>query len=284
MKTKLTKAEEKQLEEYRAYCLARGRATDEIDKPKIEAALIQMYALIGKPAPKFVYCESILHAQHIIGELSDDKSYHSTSFWGQQDYYWISYYRFAEKNLGVKYSSENSALLGLWETLAESAHWFWTYDTICVVSRKPIKLTVDSRGRLHNDTGSAIEYLDGYAQYYLHGVSVPKELAEIKKSDMNPADLATYKNAEVRMQFIKKLGVERLKKQGKIIDFHGVYQLIDMHSLFEDVPYAPYLFMINPSTGETHAEGVDPECRTVTQAINWRAGDITRAWEPLELT
>jgi hypothetical protein len=284
MKSKLTDAEQRQLEEYRAYCLARGRATDEIDKPKIEATITKMYALVGKPAPAFVYCGSPLHAQRVIGELSGDKSYHPTSFWGQQDYYWISYYRFAEKYLGVKYTPGNSELLGLWETLAESAHWFWTYDTTCIVSHKPVKLTTDQRGRLHNDSGSAIEYRDGYAQYYLHGVSVPEELAKIKKADMNPADLGKYKNAEIRMQYIKKMGVDRLKAQGKIIDAKGVYQLIDMHSLFEDTPYAPYLFMINPSTGETHAEGVAPECQTITQAINWRAGDITRAWEPIELT
>jgi hypothetical protein len=284
MKTTLTDEEQHQLDEYRAYCLARGRATDEIDKPKIETALTQMYALIGKPAPRFVYCDSVLQAQQVISELSGDTSYHDTSFWGQQDYYWVSYYRFAERYLGVQYTPGDTARLALWETLADSAHWFWPYETTCIVSHKPTALTVDPRGRLHNDSGPAIQYRDGYAQYYLHGVSVPKELAEIKKSDMSPADLGKYKNAEVRMQFIKKLGVDRLREHGKKIDSRGVYQLIDMHSLFDGVPYAPYLFMTNPSTGETHAEGVAPECHTVTQAINWRAGDIARTWDPLELT
>ena len=282
MKDKLTATEQKQLEEYRAYCLARGRATDEIDKTRLEPAITELYRLLGKSAPQFVYADSILHAQTIIADSTGDRSYHSTSFWGQQDYYWVAFYRFAEKYLAVKY--EKSAQLALWETLAESCHWFWPYAKVCIVSHKPTKLTVDQRGRLHNDSGSAIEYRDGYAQYYLHGVSVPKELAEINKSDMNPADLGKYKNAEVRMQAIKKLGVNRLKAKGKKIDARGVYELIDMHALFESVAYAPYLFMINPSTGETHAEGVAPECRTVQQAINWRAGDINRAWEPLELT
>jgi hypothetical protein len=101
---------------------------------------------------------------------------------------------------------------------------------------------------------------------------------------MTAADLGKYKNAEVRMQYIKKLGVDRLKSHGKLIDKRGVYQLIDMAKLFEDISYAPYLFMVNPSTGETHAEGVAPECKTVQQAINWRAGNIDRLWEPLELT
>ena len=282
MRDKLTATEQNQLEEYRAYCLARGRATDEIDKGKLKPAITELYRLIGKPAPKFVYADSIRHAQAIIAESTGDKSYHLTYFWGQQDYYWVAFYRFAEKCLGVKY--DRSAQLALWETLAESCHWFWPYEKICIVSHKPTKLTVDQRGRLHNASGSAIEYRDGYAQYYLHGTSVPKELAEISTADMNPGDLGKYKNAEVRMQFVKKLGVTRLKAKGKKIDSCGVYELIDMHTLFDGLGYAPYLFMINPSTGETHAEGVAPECRTVAQAINWRAGDINRVWEPLELT
>lgn len=284
MKNKLTTSEKKQLIEYRSYCLARGRATDEIDKAKIEPAITEMYRRLGKSAPQFIYCDSIFAAQHVISDLTGDRSYHSTWFWGQQDYYWIAFYRFAEKCLGVKYKNEDSTLLALWETIAESAHWFWTYDNACIISAKPKKLMTDQQGRLHNDSGAAIEYPDGYAQYYLHGVSVPQELAEIRKEDMDPADLGKYKNAEVRMQFIKKLGVNRLKSQGKLIDSHGVYNLIDMHTLFEGVDYAPYLFMINPSTGETHAEGVSPNCKTVQQAINWRAGDIDRVWEPLELT
>ncbi len=282
MQNKLTAAEQKQLEEYRAYCLARGRATDEIDKARLEPAITELYRLMGKPAPQFVYADSICHAQAIISESTRDKSYHATYFWGQQDYYWVGFYRFAEKYLGVVY--EKSALLALWETIAETAHWFWPYEHACIVSHKPVKLTFDQQGRLHNDSGSAVEYRDGYAQYYLHGVSVPAELAKARKEDLDPRALGSYKNAEVRMQFIKKLGVARLKSHGTQIDARGVYNLIDMHTLFEGVAYAPYLFMINPSTGETHAEGVAPECRTVQQAINWRAGDIGRAWEPLELT
>ena len=283
-KTELTEEENQAMIAYRDYCLARGRATDEIDKTKIESAIIELYKRAGKPAPQFIYCDSIQAAQQTIGDLTGDKSYHSTWFWGQQDYYWVAFYRFAEKYLGVKYKAKDSSLLAVWEILAESAHWFWTFERACIVSHKPTKLTVDQRGRLHNDSGAAVEYRDGYAQYYLHGVSVPKELAEIKKESMNPADLGKYKNAEVRMQFIKKLGVNRLKKRGKIIESRGVYQLIDMHGLFDGVNYAPYLFMINPSTGEIHAEGVAPECHTVQEAINWRAGDINRVWEPLALT
>ena len=358
--SKLTKEQEKQLIEYRQYCLNRGRATDEIDKDKIEKSLMNLYWEINFNKPYFWYCDSIWQAQIIInlvknnnlwdignnlGNLWDNLGsnlwdnlknnlwnnlgnnlknnlwnnlwnnlknnlknnlwnnlgnnlgnnlenslketlfqYIYTSFWGQQDYYWISYYKYAEKYLNIKYTKRNSYLLSLWEDLAESSHWFWCYENICFISYKPIKLLVDDQNRLHCDNGPAIEYKDRYAQYYLHGVSVPKELAEIKKEDMNPNDLSKYKNVEIRMQFIKKLGVDKIKERGIVIETKGVYNLIDMHSIFEGLTYAPYLFMINPSTGETHAEGVSPECKSVSQAINWRAGDINRVWEPLELT
>jgi hypothetical protein len=78
------------------------------------------------------------------------------------------------------------------------------------------------------------------------------------------------KNVEVRAQFIRKYGIERMKAHGKSIEKNDVYELIDMAPIFTRVQYAPYLFMINPSTGTIHAEGVHPDCKTIQQALNWR--------------
>lgn len=79
-------------------------------------------------------------------------------------------------------------------------------------------------------------------------------------------------NAEIRAQFIRKFGVDRMKLLGKSKEKNKVYELIDMSPIFKRVNYAPYLFMLNPSTGTIHAEGVDPQCKTIEHSLNWRNG------------
>jgi hypothetical protein len=43
--------------------------------------------------------------------------------------------------------------------------------------------------------------------------------------------------------------------------------------LSDEIPDARYLKMVNPSIGTFHVEGVDPQCATVEQALNWRNSD-----------
>jgi len=48
---------------------------------------------------------------------------------------------------------------------------------------------------------------------------------------------------------------------------------------------ARFLKMLNPSVGVWHLEGVERECSTVEQAINWRAGSLkVGVWQPEILT
>ncbi|MDD5358249.1 MAG: hypothetical protein PHX80_03830 [Candidatus Nanoarchaeia archaeon] len=351
---KLTDEQEKQLVEYRKYCLDRGRATDEIDKSKLEPAITRMYELSDKKKPYFWYCDSVSQVQLVMNILENKKlmkdikganlwdnlranlganlranlgdnlranlgdnlranlgdnlranlwaniwaniwanlwaniganlRYINTSFLGQQDYYWIAFYQYPKRFLSIKYKERDNEIIDLWETIAESGHWWWAYENIVFISHKPTLLLVDDRGRLHNDEGPAIQYRDGYAQWYLHGISVPQELAEIKKEDMKADDILKYDNAEVRMQCIKKMGVGKLKEKGELKAKRGSYELIDMKSIIPNSSYAPYLFMLNPSTDEIHAEGVHPDCKTIQQALNWRAGNIRKSWSPFILT
>jgi hypothetical protein len=47
------------------------------------------------------------------------------------------------------------------------------------------------------------------------------------------------------------------------------------------IRYAPFLLMQSASVeGARHLEGVSPECRTVEQAINWRASEVADNWDP----
>ena len=116
--------------------------------------------------------------------------------------------------------------------------------------------------------------------WYLWGVKVteeefkmPPEKVDIKKY------IIEEKNAQRRMAFLKKVGMERVS-----LYFNG--EEVDKFKLGDnpDFPYdeyilivfdingkkCPYLKMKNASVGVWHLEGVHPDCKTAKEAFKWR--------------
>ena len=212
----------------------------------------------------------------------NELEYINTNLWGQQDYYWIAFYKYPEMCLGIKYGND-SAKLQAWEMVSESCHWWWAFENIAIISARP-ELKINN-GRLHCDGGPAVLYPDGYAQWYLNGRAVPKWLAETPTKDLDIKKIIEIENVEVRAQGIKKLGIDKFISLGKRPKKSNGYTLLDFSELLGTEQPAPYLLMTNPSTHEKHLEGVHPDCKTVEQAINWRAfGDVNIKWEPVKLT
>ena len=99
--------------------------------------------------------------------------------------------------------------------------------------------------------------------------------------DMKPEIVLKESNIDRRRELLRKIGMENMVSHGKVIEESEGYKLVDMCKLFPEIGYAPYLLMKNPSLANTyHLEGVSPQCRTIQQALNWRAGNITVDWKP----
>jgi hypothetical protein len=141
-------------------------------------------------------------------------------------------------------------------------------------------------GRLHRDGGAAIAY-DGFDVYALNGVRVPRWLAINGQSEIDPKRVTEIENAEVRREFVRKIGIDRIYHAmgGEVLDGHGTYELVALD--LRDGRRRPYLKMLNPSIGVWHLEGVHPDCQTVQQAINYRRYghlDVEVDWTPTILT
>ena len=124
------------------------------------------------------------------------------------DAFWIAFYEFPERFLGVKYDSSDLERLKLWSDLAKSCSWFWCYENYCFVSDRPKTLHFDDQWRLHAEDKPAMTWMDGWELYYWKGIEVPKKLI-INPDKINKEDLRHNENAEVRRAFIEKLGVKR---------------------------------------------------------------------------
>ena len=154
---------------------------------------------------------------------------------------------------------------------------------VCIISQKPIEINIVD-GLLHAEGKPSIKYVDGFSVWSLNGVKVPQYLAETPESELDIEFFKKEKNADVKAEFIRKYGIDRMSNMGKSIDsfknyndntwwVKSEYELIDMSPIFESINYAPHLKMKNQTTGTYHMEGVIPECRDLPSAIKFRFGE-----------
>ena len=128
---------------------------------------------------------------------------------------------------------------------------------------------------LHNDNGPSILFEDGSALYTLWDIDVDEKWVMTPVEDIKIDEVLAIPNVDQRAVVMRRIGVENFVKQAEIIDTdnshpHGPYNLIDLGKVLNRES-AKYLEMTCPSTGNHHVEGVSNECKTVQEAINWRA-------------
>jgi hypothetical protein len=190
---------------------------------------------------------------------------------GQFDSSYFSFYEFMFDVLKIPFPSK-LVRKEKWDSYLQitKSGIIYPTDDFCVISNKPKEINMRN-GVLHAEGKPSVLYNDGFSVWSLNGVRVSKEIAETPAGELDPKMVLTEKNAEVRREIVRKIGVERVcKKLGaKVMDRKGeIYELLNL-DLGEN-RIRPYLKMVNPSTGTYHIEGVSPECNSVEMALNWR--------------
>ena len=203
-----------------------------------------------------------------VGDSVRDSGY------GQHDANWLGFYDYF--NNVLKLETQTNALAGLW-MIAQSAGWFLPHENICWISERHDVCKVNKEGKIHCDGGPAIHYPDGFSVWGLNGVRVSKEIAETSAENLDAKLVLTEKNAEVRREIVRKIGVDLLcqrlgsKTIESGLDHVGQpCQLINLD--LGDGQFRPYVKLLNPSIGTYHIEGVSPECDTLEKAFNFRNG------------
>lgn len=195
-----------------------------------------------------------------------------------------SFYDYCQQVLGVDYR-EKTENFAIWKATSELGMIF-PFEHVCIVSQKPTTIKLNENRVAHCDGGPAIEYAgrgNGKTNikiFMLNGVRVPEWLAVTPSGNLSDKDYSRLENADQKMEFVRKFGVERMLGMGKKIDSYeqynkewwtrSQYELWDMHCLFEGVPYAPHLKMLNQTTGVWHVEAVSPDCITLEDAVKER--------------
>jgi len=188
------------------------------------------------------------------------------SIYGQHEASFYCFYDYMNQVLKLK--EQTKKLEGLSLT-AQNSGWFLPLKDICFISERHDVCKLKNK-KLHCDGGPSVHYPDGFSIWALNGVLVPQWLAETKDTELDPRKIIEIQNAEIRREFIRKVGIERIeyKLSSKTIEQDRVYALIDL-TLDKGRTWR-YLKMQNPSIGTYHIEGVPMGCKTIQDALNFR--------------
>lgn len=215
---------------------------------------------------------------------------------GIQDYYWASFNDF---KIRKGQTSEITKDMLLWENmLLTGVADLMLTDQLALVQERPIELHYNERGQLHNDKGAAILCKDGRGVYYLNNVSMfvsvegneGKQVCSLPPDQVDPKLYLKYTNADAKAEFLRKVGVNRMKSLGKVLDSwenfpkdnknydmvaRSQYELVDMSSLLppnSSAGKALYLNMVHGTdTSITHMEGVAPNCKNISDALSFKS-------------
>ena len=159
--------------------------------------------------------------------------------------------------------------LRLVEAFGAGLWLYWLTPAEVIAVPRP---TLRFEGRvLHSADGPAVSWPGGEGYYFLHGVEVVRQVVETPAPQLDPRLVLFERNAQVRAEIVRKVGVERVCAAlgARCVDRSGDYELLMLD--LRDGRERPFLKMRNPSVpGVYHIEGVAPGCKTVAEALAWR--------------
>jgi hypothetical protein len=142
------------------------------------------------------------------------------SLLGNHDVGWLALYEFPVK-LGHDYPKELIEKLTATVNYAKSCGVLYAYKNLAIVSNRPSVLNRDAAGRLHSETGMAMQFRDGYGFYAWHGVRVPAKWIE-DRANLDPNEVIKVSNVEQRAAGAAICGWQKMLSvlKQRVIDRH----------------------------------------------------------------
>jgi len=208
----------------------------------------------------------------LYSQLDKLKPYFLSNRWGSGHWCaWEAYYLFGHE-IGVKYKAEDIALLLEWGRLSQSIGWWAPWDGICFVSDRPREVHFDVERRLHNETGMAVRYSDGWGCFAWRGTSIPGEWITDRKA-LDAKTAITWANLEQRRIACSDIvGWAKILKEldAKTIDEDGdplIGTLVEV--TLPGLPQPARFCRVLCGTGREFAVGVPREVNTALEAQAW---------------
>jgi len=201
---------------------------------------------------------------------------------GSHNLYWIAYYRFA-LDIGITVPEEVSNNLDIIKRISSQCEWWWPFENIVIVSEKPTMVKWDGENRLHNETGPAVEYADGYSLYSWRGIAIPENW--IADGPPESKDIMRIENIEQRRIACEMRGWHNILPDigAVLIDKHKNPQVGELWEA--DLPDngLERFLKVECGTGRTFAIPVGMEYNTAREANAGTYGIAPQILDMLEL-
>lgn len=156
-----------------------------------------VYSLIKKPMPKIYEVSNPFQAQKLANKLKGTtKQFYS--FGTYLTTYWASFYSYYETfvDFGIITEEKFPKYFELRKFIDSGIFLTIEFENAIIVCGNPSVCLKNENG-LHNISGKAIQWADGYGQYYVNGRSIPKKyFLSISEKTFTMMDFINEKNEE----------------------------------------------------------------------------------------
>ncbi len=185
---------------------------------------------------------------------------------------------------GLALSDSHIAAANAYRATCESACWWLPYKDFVLVSERPTKILRDEQGRLHSETGNAIEWPDGWGFASWHGTRIPVEWIT-QRDQLIPEVALTWPNIEQRRAAAEIIGWAKVLATlpHTVIDEDPDPQIGTLISV--DLPDAPgaRFVLVRCATGRDFALAVPLTVKTALEANAWTFGLDSGVLKTLEV-
>jgi hypothetical protein len=167
--TKLTEDQKKLLKTNKEKFVKKFLNNEKIDKKNAFAAIRFVYSLLKKEMPNVYKVGNPLAAQYLANKLKGTtKKYYS--FGTYLTIYWASFYAYFETfvDFGIITKEKFPKYFELRKFIDSNIFMTIEFEKAIIIIEKPMICLKNENG-MHNLTGKAIQWEDGYGQYYING-------------------------------------------------------------------------------------------------------------------
>lgn len=170
---------------------------EKINKEKATNVIKFVYSLIKNEMPKVYKVGDPLSAQKLANQLKGTKKKYY-SFGTYLTIYWASFYAYYETyvDLGIITKEKFPKYFMLREFIYSNIFMTIEFDKAIIIVEKPMVCLKNENG-MHNINGKAIEWENGYGQYYVNGRSISeKHFKSISNKTFTIEDFINETNEE----------------------------------------------------------------------------------------
>jgi hypothetical protein len=276
---KLTDEEWAAAEKYREVCRQKALSTEPMDKEKAMENISFLYHKMGWETPTFHFFASPNCAKEWIMKEKGAK-YLNTNFYGNQEMYWIGFLMFGREKLGIDFGAEKNHLLEIWNNIADACGWWFVIDDkTCLICDRHSEFHLDDQNRLHNPSGYAMAYRDGFGVCVYNGMYIPedREWWILDNSKITIEAINNEENADYRRIMIDIMGQSNylFAMDMELVDGDYIKITNDPDSasmprflMKSKLDGTQYLVGTDGSTNRVYYMEVDPDTKTCIEAHN----------------